>query len=376
MPSMSRIAAYLAAGIPAAIGVYFVGRYAYTTSDTHETGLATAALFAMTAAGAFAGPAVAIAVSNAGRRAAGCALGLLALAAIAVNWTNTLGAIAQRGAGSEARASKTVADTASDRRGLARLTAARAVLTFTPASAEAVAVASAAARAAERTRAAECGNGEPKQRGKFCREREADERAAADKLVALVANKAATDQAAKLDKDIAEAQARIDGAPASPHIECTWGGPWAHPVDFSGERRNASARPHVGDCRAADRGDPGTPRAVAHETPRHPRTDRGASRVRRCAAVHAGVPAQDEGTDDTPPADLCSIPELVRRAAPGCGRARCHRLRPSIQGRVRARQAQERAPRSGNGLSRRASGRVIPATPSGADDTGRGLTQP
>jgi len=68
MPSASRIVASLLAGIPAAIGVAFVARYAYVTSDTTDAGLATAALYAMTAAGAFAGPAAAIVVANNGRR--------------------------------------------------------------------------------------------------------------------------------------------------------------------------------------------------------------------------------------------------------------------------------------------------------------------
>jgi hypothetical protein len=85
---------------------------------------------------------------------------------------------------------------------------------FTPASTEAVTAAQTAAKTAERTRAAECGNGEPKQRGKFCREREADERAAADKLVAVLANKAATDKAAKLDREAAEISARLSKTPA------------------------------------------------------------------------------------------------------------------------------------------------------------------
>ena len=63
---LSRVSAYVLAGIPAAIGVAFVARYAFVTSDTEIDGAANAFLFGMIAAGAFAGPACAIAVGRNG----------------------------------------------------------------------------------------------------------------------------------------------------------------------------------------------------------------------------------------------------------------------------------------------------------------------
>ena len=48
--------AYVVAGIPALIGIAFVARYAFVTSDTSTDGAATAFLFGMVAAGAFTGP--------------------------------------------------------------------------------------------------------------------------------------------------------------------------------------------------------------------------------------------------------------------------------------------------------------------------------
>ena len=39
MPSLGRVVAYGLTGIPAAIGIAFVARYAYATSDTHDAGL-------------------------------------------------------------------------------------------------------------------------------------------------------------------------------------------------------------------------------------------------------------------------------------------------------------------------------------------------
>jgi hypothetical protein len=218
VPSGVRILAYLVAGIPAAIGVAFVARYAYVTSDTADAGLASAALYAMTAAGAFGGPAAAIAVGNKGRPVAAFCLGCLALLAIAGNWTNTLGAITQRGAAKEAAANKARDDKSRDENELARLIGARGALPkFAPTDADAVAAARAAVEAAERSRSAECGNGDPKQRGPNCRLRETDEATARTALTAATTNKAQTDVAAKLEAEVAVIRARLakSNAPAS-----------------------------------------------------------------------------------------------------------------------------------------------------------------
>jgi Phage integrase, N-terminal SAM-like domain len=56
--TMNRALAYVACGIPAAIGIGFAARYAFVTSDTAVDGLARAFLYAMIAAGAFLGPVV------------------------------------------------------------------------------------------------------------------------------------------------------------------------------------------------------------------------------------------------------------------------------------------------------------------------------
>lgn len=68
-------------------------------------------------------------------------------------------------------------------------------------------------KTAERARVAECGDGDPKQRGKHCRAKEDAETAAADKLAAVVADKAATERAAKLDTDLAAIRKRLETAP-------------------------------------------------------------------------------------------------------------------------------------------------------------------
>ena len=109
--------------------------------------------------------------------------------------TNSLGAIAARGDSTLAEREKAVGTRKEDQAELTRLAAERAAMTFTPATAEAVSAAREAVKAAERTRKAECGEGDPKQRGKYCRDREIDEATARTALTASVGNKAATDRA-------------------------------------------------------------------------------------------------------------------------------------------------------------------------------------
>jgi hypothetical protein len=204
-----RITAYGLAGIPAAIGTAFVARYAYVTSDTAIDGASNGFLFGLIAAGAFAGPACAIAVGHRGRKTAAAVLGILAVLAMLTNWSHTLGAVAHRGAGTEATTLKAKADEKDARTELARVAAERKAMAFTSATAETVEAARAAVAAAERTRRAECGDGDPKKRGLKCEAREKDEATARATLVTATADKAATDQAAKLDTAAATIRAKL-----------------------------------------------------------------------------------------------------------------------------------------------------------------------
>jgi hypothetical protein len=208
--------AYIVAGIPALIGIAFVARYAFVTSDTPADGAAAAFLFGMVAAGAFAGPAIAVAVKNRGRKTAALVWWALATLAIVANWTHTLSAIAHRGAGLDAHSTKITADTATDRKTLTRLEREIAEIpAFTPTTAEAVAAARSAAELARRNRTIECGaNNET--RGSRCIDRERDERAKQDALTRAIENKAATDHASGLEFSAAAARKRLADAPPAP----------------------------------------------------------------------------------------------------------------------------------------------------------------
>ena len=197
------------------IVVALVGRYGFVTSDTSLDGAIAAFFFAAIAIGGIAGPAVAIHLFRAANGSAktwGVVAGAIAAVALAVNLSNSLGAIA-------GRADKTLAERAQvadarkdDRAALARITAERAAMRFEPATADAAQAARDAVAAAEGIRLRECGNGDPKQRGPNCRQRETEEQTKRDALSAVLASKASTDKAAKLDADVAAIRARLDKA--------------------------------------------------------------------------------------------------------------------------------------------------------------------
>lgn len=210
---IARALAYAVCAVPAAIGVWFVARYAYATSDTLTDAYSNAFLFGMIAVGAYACPALAIAIGRRNRRAAAF-FWFAALLAIAVNWSNTLGAISDRGAGMEAeraKAAKAIKD--ADRR-LDQIDAELARLPLVIANAEAVAAAEEAVKAASRATQAECGNGDPRQRGAICRTKEADEQRLRDALARLVADKASSDLRERLSTEAADIRMRQAQAPA------------------------------------------------------------------------------------------------------------------------------------------------------------------
>jgi hypothetical protein len=208
---IGRALAYVLFSIPAAIGIWFIADYAFATSDD---GWSAAFQLGLIAATAYAGPALALAVAGNGRKFAAFLLGILALGAMFANWSQTLDALANRGAGKEADQAKLSATVRTDRARLERIERERATLPNVSATDETVRAAQAAVTAAERIRIAECGNGDPKQRGLNCRTRESEEQAKRDALVRVLDNKATADKAAKLDHEIAAISARLLKAPA------------------------------------------------------------------------------------------------------------------------------------------------------------------
>jgi hypothetical protein len=85
----------------------------------------------------------------------------------------------------------------------------RDAITSRPATEEVVSAAREAVVAAERIRLAECGNGDPRQRGPNCRARETDEQTKRDALAAVLLDQAAATRATELDAAAAAVRSRL-----------------------------------------------------------------------------------------------------------------------------------------------------------------------
>ena len=196
-----------------AVSISLAARYGYKGADTAIDGLISAVVFGLIALCAFVFDAAAVRLWFMGHRFGSTAVGLIAGAALVVTFSNSLGAIAGRADTTQAERTR-VSDAHRDNRAeLKRLQAALAALpSFTPTDAAAVEASRRAADTATANKAAECGDGSPRQRGPNCRQRELDEQAAATTLANATAAKAATDRAAKLEADIALIRTKLGSA--------------------------------------------------------------------------------------------------------------------------------------------------------------------
>lgn len=198
--------------------VGLVARYGFVTSDTAIDGAIVAFFFAVIAIGGIAGPAVAVHLYRGTSGAAkfwGIAAAVVAAVALLANLTNSLGAIAGRADKTAAQRTAAINSVKDDRAELARLDRLIATLpALAPTDKVAVLAAQRAADTATTARKAECGNGDPRERGKNCRAYEAAEREALSTLTATTANRAATtERAANLEAEAAAIRARLKNVP-------------------------------------------------------------------------------------------------------------------------------------------------------------------
>jgi len=181
-----------------AVSISLVARYGYKGADTVVDGAISAVVFGAIALCAFIFDAAAVRLWFMHHHLGSLVIGAISAAALFVTFTNSLGAIA-------GRATRAKDDVAADRAELSRITQERAAMRFVPATEETVAAAREAVVAAERIHIAECGNGDPKQRGPNCRQRETEEQARREALTSALASRAVTDRAASLDRPLRSA---------------------------------------------------------------------------------------------------------------------------------------------------------------------------
>jgi hypothetical protein len=195
------------------VSVALAARYGYKGADNEVDGLISGIVFGLIALCACLFDAAAVRLWFMRHRIGASAIGVIAAAAIVVTFTNSLGAIASRSDITQAERNRSKADEADSRAELARITRERDGLAFTPTTDDAVKAARDAVTTAERIRLAECGNGDPKQRGPNCRQRETEEQGKRDGLASVLANKALTERAAQLDADAARLRAMLAKVP-------------------------------------------------------------------------------------------------------------------------------------------------------------------
>ena len=192
-----------------AVSISLAARYGYKGADTAIDGVISAVVFSAIALCAFIFDAAAVRLWFLHHRIGSIAIGGISACALVVTFTNSLGAIAGRADITQAERARAKDDVAANRAELARIGRERARMDFVPATDDTVAAARDAVAAAERIRAAECGNGDPKQRGPNCRQRETEEQARREALTTSLVNKAAADRATSLDSAAAVIRARL-----------------------------------------------------------------------------------------------------------------------------------------------------------------------
>lgn len=198
------------------IVVALVSRYGFKTADNEVDGYIAAFLFGTIAIGGLGGHAVSVRVWQTSKVWA-LLIGMICTAALVVNLSNSLGAIAGRSDKAEAARIDAAAKLKDTRAELARKIAERDRLpAFVPTTTAMVRAAEAAVTAAEASRSAEC-----EKRGTLCRQRETDEQVRRTELATASANAASTARADRLDSDIASLRAKIEAAgptgQVSPH---------------------------------------------------------------------------------------------------------------------------------------------------------------
>jgi hypothetical protein len=190
--------------------VALVARYGYISSDNEVNGAILAFLFAGLAFGGLFGHAVAVHIWRI-HRGWSVLLGLVCVAALVLNISNSLGAIAGRDDKTLAERTKVKETRADDRADLKRLTAEREALpAFVATTVEAVRAARDAVAASETIRLRECGNGDPKQRGPKCRERETEEQTKRDALERVLTARGLTERADKLEAELKRLRERLE----------------------------------------------------------------------------------------------------------------------------------------------------------------------
>ena len=192
------------------VSIVLTARYGWKQADEEIDKWVAAVMFGSISLCAFVFDAVAVRLWFNSMRGLSVFIGFIAALAFIVTFANSLGGITSRAETVEAQRSRVLDARSDDRRELERLETQLAQLgDYAPTDQAAVDAAKRAADAATIAKERECGSGDPKQRGKFCREKESSEQAATEALRMATSNKATTDRASKSELEISKLRARL-----------------------------------------------------------------------------------------------------------------------------------------------------------------------
>jgi hypothetical protein len=193
----------------AIVTVAMVARHGYVSADAHVDGLIAAFLFGTIAAGGLGGHVVAARLWRT-HPGGSIAVGLVAAAALIVNLSNSVGAIAGRGDKVLAERLQAAEGARDARAMMTRLQRDRdAIPSSVPATQAMINAAHDAVAAAERARAGECD-----RRGPLCRQRETEELAARSAHASTIAAFALSERGRQLDEQLATLRLKLEQAPA------------------------------------------------------------------------------------------------------------------------------------------------------------------
>jgi hypothetical protein len=182
-------------------------RYGYTLTDNPTDALIWGFIYGTVTFGGLFGHAFALRVWRHDKKA-GLFIFAVAMAATIISLSNSLGSMASRGNETAAKRQTNADNVEGWKRDLEPKKEERKGLKFDPADDETVKAANAAVTNATLAKYAECKSG----RGSGCIEKEKAETAAINKKAKVVADKAASDRAAKLDGDIKDLEEKIEKA--------------------------------------------------------------------------------------------------------------------------------------------------------------------
>jgi len=196
--------------------VALCGSYGWDQATVLKDQVTASFIYGMVAVFSLALHVVAIRLWMQGKRKAGVAIGLAAFLAFVMTAFTSLGGLVSRADRVTATRQDAIDSKADWKQQIDDLTKERNGLRFKRTSQETVDAAKRAANAAKDAREAECGKGDPKQRGKICRTKEDDEAKALKELTAAQENRAATARFDEIESDLKRLrEARHDGGGAA-----------------------------------------------------------------------------------------------------------------------------------------------------------------